>query len=151
VRGALCEHADGLSRPSWFLNGILCAGTFANENGVYVGPDGRPVDRLGVPIGPEGTRLSAEGFIVDPSGGWYLPDGSTFPDSSTFPEGSLPQSVSRLPEMVESPCCTMGWKQKGYTCASSSSSFFCVHPYTMRSHLRYFSAISGSNSSSCIS
>lgn len=63
------------------------AGTFANEDGVYIGPDGNPVDRTGVAIGPPGTRLDAEGFIVGPGGERYLPDGSGFPNG-TLPDGS---------------------------------------------------------------
>lgn len=43
---------------------------------MYVGPDGRPVDRDGNPIGgPEGTTLDAEGFIMAPNGTRYTPQG----------------------------------------------------------------------------
>lgn len=65
------------------------AGTFANENGVYVGPDGAPVDRTGNPIGPPGTTIDDEGFIVGPDGQRFQPNGQMFPEEGSLPEGKL--------------------------------------------------------------
>lgn len=66
---------------------MFCSGTFANKHGVYIAPDGRPVDRTGMPIGPPGTGLDSGGFIMDPEGNFYLPDGSSYPDKESIPEG----------------------------------------------------------------
>jgi hypothetical protein len=57
----------------------MCAGTFANENGVYVGPDEQPVDRAGKPIGPPGTIVNEEGYIEAPNGDRYTPQGTAYP------------------------------------------------------------------------
>lgn len=87
-------HALCMPHEAWsgykdrVLNSTWRAGTFANENGVYVGPDGQPVDREGAPIGPAGTTVDAEGFIVDPEGNKYLPDGGEFPAEDSLPEGA---------------------------------------------------------------
>ena len=69
----------------------MCAGTFANENGVYLGPDGAPVDRSGEPIvdaDGNATMLDSEGFIVDASGKRYQPDGTDAPSADSLPEGT---------------------------------------------------------------
>lgn len=64
-----------------------CAGTFADRNGVFVGPDGHPVDRSGNRIGPAGTIVNDEGFIEAPDGTRYLPYGGEYPEEGSLPEG----------------------------------------------------------------
>lgn len=95
---SLLNRSDGGAHDPHATHNDACdvymfgAGTFANENGVYVGPDGQPVDREGSPIGPPGTVVDADGFIVDPTGQRYLPDGGQFPSEDSLPEGA-PTSV----------------------------------------------------------
>lgn len=74
----------------------VIVGTFANANGVYVGPDGQPVDRDGNPIGPAGTGIDNEGYIADPDGTRYTPQG-TILNEDNLPEGVVvgPDGVPR--------------------------------------------------------
>ena len=86
------------------------AGTFANEDSVYLGPDGVPVDRSGEPIlDADGnpTMLDAEGFVVDAAGNKYQPDGSNLPSDDSLPEGPCPPPVlySQLTSLRVLFCC----------------------------------------------
>lgn len=78
---------------------VGCTGTFANENGVYVGPDGAPLNREGLPIGDPGTMINEEGFIEAPNGTIFTPQGDILmvdnldPGVSVGPDG-VPRNAS---------------------------------------------------------